>query len=321
MVDFAAGIHDFDADVYHADPAPQPSLSSSVARTLINQSPLHAWTQSPRLNPHWEPLERKTFDIGRAAHRAVLGRGGDYVAIPEDLLASNGAASTKAAKEFIEESRTFGRTPLKADEKDRIDLMAQIARQRFLEIGMVIDPDRSEQTALAQIDKVWCRAMVDNAPRKPFGHFGLVLVDFKTCEDASPMACRRSVENYGYDVQAEHYMQTWKAATGEDRSFIFAFQEKSAPYEVSFVSLYRQKDHSEDWGADAAGKIALARDLWGECLNSGDWPGYPAGVQVIGAQSYHRRKWEEAEPIAKAAKVTKEAIARARAWQAPEAAE
>ena len=34
---------------YHADCAPEPSLSSSIARTLLAQSPLHAYHAHPRM--------------------------------------------------------------------------------------------------------------------------------------------------------------------------------------------------------------------------------------------------------------------------------
>jgi hypothetical protein len=66
MVD-VMGLHRFAPEEYHRDPAPAPSLSSTLARVLLNQSPLHAWTASPRLNPMWEPKDSATFDIGRAA--------------------------------------------------------------------------------------------------------------------------------------------------------------------------------------------------------------------------------------------------------------
>ena len=100
------GIHRVASETYHADLLrPEPTLSSSLARVVLNRSPLHAWTAHPRMNPAYEPTERKTFDIGRAAHRAVLGAGGDYAAYPESTLASNGAASTKEAKAWAEEIR------------------------------------------------------------------------------------------------------------------------------------------------------------------------------------------------------------------------
>lgn len=84
-----AGVHRIEAEAYHADPAPLPSLSATLAKVITSKSPLHAWHACRRLNPDFRPVERKTFDIGTAAHRAVLGRGSDYVEIPAAMLAVN----------------------------------------------------------------------------------------------------------------------------------------------------------------------------------------------------------------------------------------
>lgn len=281
------GIYDLTAEQYHADPCPEPSLSSSLAKVLLAQSPLHAWTQSPRLNPEWEPRESKTFDIGRAAHRAVLGKGGDYVAIPVDILASNGAASTKEAKAFIEDCRARGVTPVKEAEAERVEVMAKKLHARLDEMRVTLDPARSEMVAIAQIDGIWCRMMADNVPlmaREP-------IYDFKTCENAEPEACKRSVVNYGYDVQAAHYRETWRAATGEDRAFRFIFQEKSAPFEVCVVELGR------DTLDLAARKIARAREMWRMCLTRNEWPGYPAGVHMIDLPAWEFQRWLERESV------------------------
>ena len=51
-----AGVHQIDGGAYHLDPCPEASLSSTLAKTMLAQSPLHAWTASPRLNPDWEPV-------------------------------------------------------------------------------------------------------------------------------------------------------------------------------------------------------------------------------------------------------------------------
>lgn len=280
-----AGVHQISGEAYHADPCPEPSLSSTIAKTLLAQSPLHAWTANSRLNPNWEPKDSKTFDIGRAAHRAVLGAGGDYVAIPEGLLASNGAASTKEAKAFIADARAAGHTPLKAAEVDQIHAMREIAHDRLRALSIDLDPARSEQVALAQIEGVWCRAMLDNVPldaRQP-------IYDFKTCESAHPDACLKAVLNYGYDIQAEHYRQVWQAATGEDRQFVFIFQEKSAPHEVCLVRL------GQDSLFMARKKIARAREMWRICLRANQWPGYPLGIHEIDLPAWAVEKWLERE--------------------------
>jgi hypothetical protein len=141
------GIHDISAEAYHADPAPVPSLSSTLARLILNRSPRHAWTAHPRLNPDYEGKDSKTFDIGRAAHRAVLGKGGDFVPYPEEVLAKNGAASTTAAKEWAEEMRSRGMTPVKAEEAEAVNDMAAEIMGRLAFMDMAFPPARSELTS------------------------------------------------------------------------------------------------------------------------------------------------------------------------------
>src|SRR5258708_36195115 len=63
---------------YQRDPAPKlvpgckASLSSHLAHTLLTGSPLHAWTDHPKLNPKWKEDDDKKFDLGAAAHKVLL---------------------------------------------------------------------------------------------------------------------------------------------------------------------------------------------------------------------------------------------------------
>lgn len=279
------GIHRLPGAVYHSDPAPLPSLSSTLAKLITAKSPLHAWHACRRLNPNYVSVERKTFDIGSAAHRALLGCGDDYVAIPDDVLGANGAASTAAAKAFIADARASGLIPLKADEIEGIEAMRLRAIEKLTEHGITLDPERSELAALAEIDGIWCRAMFDNVPANP----SLPIYDYKTCEDASPGACLKSIVNYGYDVQAAHYRAVWKAVTGEEREFVFIFQEKPAPHEVTLIRL---SGSFRDIGESRA---ARARRIWAECLTANNWPGYPAGLNEVDAPAWLiEREFEEA---------------------------
>jgi hypothetical protein len=318
MTPLPYGIHaDIPEARYHADELlAVPTLSSSLARVIVNQSPRHAWTAHPRLNPDHEPDNRKTFDIGRAAHRAVLGRGGDYVAIPDELLASNGAASTKAAKDWIEDARAQGLTPLKAEEVDRIGTMAEAVRARLAEMRITFDAARSEVVALAEVDGVACRAMIDSAPADP----RLPLYDFKTTTDASPEAVQRAVMNYGYDVQAAFYLAAWEAATGERRKMRFVFVEKEAPHEVAVVELRDDPSSEGDWMATARSKATEARRIWAECLAAGEWPGYPPFVALLDAPGFHNARWSDREigqPVIRT-KPSAEALRRGHMAQAPE---
>lgn len=312
----APGLHSISADAYHSDPAPQPSLSSSLARLILNRSPLHAWTAHPRLNPAWEPTEKKTFDIGRAAHRAVLGAGADFVAIPGELLSEDGGVRTKAAKEWVADARASGLTPLKAEEVDQIGAIADATRSHLEACGITFDPARSEMTALAQIEGVWCRAMVDNAPADR-----AVIYDLKTTTDASPEAVIKAVATYGYDQQLAFYRAVWEAATGERRKVRLVMVEKDAPYACSVVELYDKPGDEADWFDHAMGANREAIRMWGECLASGNWPAYPTRVAVIGAPSWHTGKMQDRIDRAVSKSPTAQTIARASAWQAPETAQ
>lgn len=279
------GVYDLPEQIYHSDPTPAGSLSSSIAKILLTKSPMHAWLASPRLNPNWQPVDRKTFDIGRAAHREVLGKGSDWVEIPADILASNGAASTKEAKAFISGARDAGQTPIKADEAAAVQEIARSVRSRLASMGIVLQPSRSEMAAFAEIEGVWNRILVDNAPEDP----RVPLYDLKTTTDASPEKLARAIMDYGYDVQAQHYRETWKAATGEDRPFRFIFVEKEPPYEVCVIELT-----AEDLMM-AEKRIARARQIFRNCLAANDWPGYPLEVVQIKLPEFYQSKWLERE--------------------------
>lgn len=276
------GLYDMPEADYHADPCPEPSLSSTLARLMVNRSPRHAWTASPRLNPDHEPVNKETFDVGRAAHAVLLGRGAPIEVVEADDWRS------KAAQQQRDEARLAGYTPLLRHQYDAVLEMVGAATTQLAAFGLTFPLGATEVVAAAPIDGVWCRAMIDYAPDNPLEP----LWDLKTCEDASPDACIRSVTGYGYDLQAAHYLDTWFAATLQKRGFRFAFVEKAPPYGVSVIELHAGDDDA-DWMLAAHDKASEARRLWGACLRTGHWPGYPAQVAVVGAPTFHVQKWED----------------------------
>ncbi|WP_313349113.1 PD-(D/E)XK nuclease-like domain-containing protein [Paracoccus sp. (in: a-proteobacteria)] len=304
------GVHDISAEIYHSDPCQVPSMSSTLARLMLGRSPRHAWTAHPRLNPDFQSVDKKTFDIGRAAHRAVLGKGGDFVAYPEHVLAKNGAASTTAAKEWAEEIRARGMTPVKSDEYEVVNDMAAEIMARLAFMGIAFPPARSELTVIAEIDGVMCRAMIDHAPEDP----RQPLWDLKTTTDASPDAVMRAIMAYGYDIQAAHYCEVWKAATGEDRTFRFVFVEKEAPNECCVVQL------GGDTMLMGRKRTARARDMWRHCVTTGQWPGYPAEIVQLELPEFYQARWLERETFEAEVKnaTGRDVLASAYMWQAPE---
>jgi exodeoxyribonuclease VIII len=104
---------------------------------------------------------------------------------------------------------------------------------------------------------------------------GVILLDVKTCIDASPTGFAKSIANWRYAVQAALYSDGWAAATGQTvHAFIFAAVEKEYPFAAA---AYILDDESLEQG-----RRAYRRNLatYAECLKSGHWPGYTDGDEI-----------------------------------------
>jgi len=80
---------------------------------------------------------------------------------------------------------------------------------------------RTEQIYTALLEGVKMKCMVD-ADRDN------IIVDIKTCEDATPQAFKRSAKLFHYDLQAANYIDI----TGKG-AFIFVAVEKKAPHNIA----------------------------------------------------------------------------------------
>jgi hypothetical protein len=125
---------DFPTAHYFADPCPEPSLSQSVAKILVEQSPLHAFQAHPRLYvPTADEDADEKYDkaraIGNAAHALMLDRG-KVLAVGEfDRLAQEGSAGLQGRRhrrrqgagpaQAFRDGRPHGRRRARAAEQDR----------------------------------------------------------------------------------------------------------------------------------------------------------------------------------------------------------
>lgn len=265
------GIHDGVPEaVYHADCAPSPSLSSSLARLILDRSPRHAWTAHPRLNPDFEPAEDPKFDFGAAAHAMLLGRGLALAIIDAKDF------RTKAAQQARDEARLEGKTPMLPHDHERAVEMVAVARMQLAEIPgcerTFID-GAAEQTLIWQEPgDVWCRARLDWVEAGP------IVTDLKTTgQSANPFTLGRKVADMGYDVQAAFYERGLKALGLADRgvTFRFVFIEDEPPFALSVVELDGESMH---W---ARRKVERAIAAWRMSMQSGVWSAYPPMIARI----------------------------------------
>lgn len=288
--DFPAGLYDGMTDeAYHRDPVPGGSLSSTGARKLINECP--AKFHHERL--HGRPPKRE-FDFGHAAHQLVLGEGPELRMIPEELLATNGAISTKDAKEFVAQARTDGAVPLKPDDYHQVQAMATKLREHPVAGPLLrYGNGNAEQSAFWRdpITGIWRRARFDWLTEDRRGR--LWIVDYKTTRSADTVAFGKAAMDLGYHQQDPWYRDAAiDLGLSDDPAFVFVLQEKAPPYVVTVTELNT-----------TARRIGVylnrqAIDLYAECTLTGHWPGYfDHDIAPTALPAWYERSFEEEIPL------------------------
>jgi len=258
------GIYDIGEDEYHADPCPTPSLSNSIAVTMIDQSPIHAWAKHPKLNPNYEAEERGIFDTGSAAHALVI-EGVDRI---EVIDAKDW--KTKAAKEARDAARDNGKIPMLPDGAKDVRAMAEafyLQVNGIPEIAAAIKSFKGEQTVLWQEGEVWCRCRPDILPDD-----GPIVLDYKTTTNAHPSIWSASRLYEGPDMQDAFYTRGLKAVGRDFEKMVFIVQETKFPYALSAVAV------SPEGRDSAAARVSRSIRMWQRCLSRNDWPGYPSMI-------------------------------------------
>lgn len=255
---------------YLADPCERPSLSSSMAKVLMDRSPLHAHHAHPRYGAA-EHVSTKAQTRGSLLHDLILGGG------PELSVVEHGDWRTKAAREQRDEAIDDGRLPVLSKEYTEAMDAAQAIRARLPLHGVTLS-GRSEVTVRWCLDAptgpVWMRARFDHV----IVDGRVIVYDIKTTRDAHPDAVQRHVAKYGYELQAAAYRMAaqavWPDAEGRI-SFRFVFVEPKAPHGVLVATL--------DGGMRERGerRWAAAIDRWAHCTNTNQWPGYQIDPAVV----------------------------------------
>lgn len=280
------GIFDLPADVYHADPCDQPSLSASIACVLVGVSPRHAWTAHPRLNPDFRERHEDRFDLGTCVHALLLeGRA------VEDVVAIVDAKDwrTKAAQEARAEAHADGKIPLLAANVESVRAMLAATRDQLPLINAdppLLKDGKPEQTLIWEEDGVTCRALLDWL-RDDYA----AIDDLKTTSaSANPDTwTRRTLFAIGADIQTAFYLRGLKAVTGVESTLRYIVQETFPPYALSVVSL------GPDVLAFADAKVDHAINRWRECLAADVWPAFPTEVCYAELPGWEAARWLETE--------------------------
>lgn len=106
------------------------------------------------------------------------------------------------------------------------------------------------------------------------------LIDYKTAQDASPEAFKKSVTQYRYHVQGAWYTDGAIASGLNVDGFAFIVQEKAPPYLVAVYYL-----GSEEYEIGRAEYLEDC-ETYQRCLQSGNWHGYPEIMLPLKLQQF-----------------------------------
>jgi exodeoxyribonuclease VIII len=238
---------------YHADPAVSASHLHAVAA-----SPYHYWSRF--LNPDRPPsVQTAAMKLGSLTHCAVLE--------PDELSKRYGIAPdrrTNAGKAVAAEMEAGGIEAVTASEMEQAMAMAASVRSHQAAAALLRD-GKAEQSFWWDDTPTGLRCKC-----RPDWYTGNTIVDLKTTTDASPKGFARSVAQWRYAIQQNHYL----AGTFAER-FVFIAVEKTYPYALGVYEL--------DEAAALHGEAERRNNLQtiADCRAISEWPGYGNTIQPL----------------------------------------
>lgn len=271
---------------YHGRITPEPALSSSGARAIIDECPAY-YRHFSEINPDRPVVTKKEFDIGNATHLLVLE--------PEQfhdrvIVVQHDDYQTKAAREARDEARAHGYIPL---------LVHEFAAVQKMRDAVANDPVAQHAFAGAAIERTyvwrdpvtdrWMKCRPDATPAN--GRYG---VDLKTSTSANPKAFARAITNLGYHQQGAWCLEGMREGGNLDVTDRFAFivVATKEPHLVSRVWL----DTEDLYRGQALNRRATT--IFHRCASAGwgreHWPSYQEhGAETVSQSEWARRQQDE----------------------------
>lgn len=287
-----SGIYrDMDSATYFADPTPEPSLSQSIAKVIIDHSPSHARLEHPRLCPPLaddaEPDAEKYVKaqaIGNAAHKILLGRGKEVEIIEFNDFKKD------AAKELRDAATAVGRVPILEKHLTSAEQMVASAWAQLEqhEAHETFRNGSGEVAIICEEDGIWLRSLVDW-----LGHDLRAVDDYKSGGvSVAPHVVGMRMVDQGWDIQAamqERILDGLDPAGRGRRRHRFIAQENKPPYALTVCEL------SESVMTMGRKKLQTAINIWRDCIDADFWPGYTNRIISPEYPGWQETRWLERE--------------------------
>lgn len=262
---------DIHADIYRA----WPFAAQSILKVLRDKSPAHAKQQLD--NP---PESTPALRLGAAVHTAVLQ---PELFHQEYIRAPEGDRRTKEVKEVWQSLK---------ESHPNATILSGYEWEQCMAIRNAVASHPTARRLLdgqSELSAVWkdpdtgvmCKGRFDMVSQ-----IG-VITDLKTTVDASPSSFTRSVYNYGYYIQAAHYLSGAQELGIDAKFFTIIAVEKTPPY---CVAVYHIRSDAIAAGED---ELRPLLELYARCQETGVWPGYPNEAVEIDLPPYAYYQIEE----------------------------
>jgi PDDEXK-like uncharacterized protein DUF3799 len=284
MIDKPGIYFDIAAVDYFYDPCIKPSLTQSIAKTLLDRSPAHARLEHPRLAlPKDADEEAEKYvaaqAIGNAAHSMLIGRGKDLAEANFDNF------RTKASQEFRALNEAAGRTVVLSKHLEQASNIVTATRQQLDAVGWktAFREGHGEVVIAWQEGDLWLRSMLDW-----YDEQGDVY-DLKTTGlSVAPHVVGRMAAEAGWDIQAAMHERglNWTEINRKARrDYRFVAVENEPPYALTAFQM------SEAWLTLGRKKLNVAVDIWSRCIATGQWPAYPLQPTTPEYPMYKEANW------------------------------
>jgi len=252
-----------------------PTLSASIAGTILDRSLAHARIKNARFNPAviFEQEFSRPANFGSAVHAMVFG--GPHIAV----IDADGY-TTKDAKSLRDRTLMDGGVPLLRAEHLRATAIADVVT------GVLVDLTKQafdfEHTIIFNHGPTLCRARPDAiTPDRR------LILDLKVT-GTNARDANRQFFSQGYDLQAA-FLEAGADSLDEDgmgkREIIYLFVESEPPFAYSMLQV------SEGTLSIARKKMRAAVNLWDRALRKNEWPAYQSSRTLTERPSWDESSW------------------------------
>lgn len=241
------------AELYHS----KTDYIGAGGLKLLKRSPLHYLESEKKITP--------AIDFGKAYHSLILTpelfKKEYFIFNPDDRPEPEKTMASNANKAWRAELEASYPDIISADTLTLMNAIKQRLKSDHY-IKSLLSNGKSEISHYVENFegakvKIRCDYIKDN-----------VIVDLKTCQDASTDAFKNHIANYDYHIQAALYSDVAEYCDGKKRRFIFIAQEKEPPFDTNIIQA------SEQMLAVGRFEYEILITQWLKCLKNKKFRGY-----------------------------------------------